>query len=129
VMPLEALWWSEDPRGFSMADKSSWLWTAMIMQPDPVTSEHVAAAREQAKNKKPLPGLSRLRFERFHEGLSAQILHIGPYSEEGPTLEKLHSFIRGHGREPRGKHHEIYLSDPRRAAPEKWKTIIRQGCG
>ena len=126
VMPLEGLWWADDMTQFSMEDKDAWLWTAMIMQPEYVTGELFEEAVEQVRQKKELTALSGMRLESFHEGLSAQILHIGPYSEEGPTIEELHSFIEGNGYQLRGKHHEIYLGDPRRSAPEKLKTIIRQ---
>ncbi len=133
VMPLEGLWWSEDPAEFDAQDRASWRWTAMMVLPEPVGREHVAEALELAREKparpgKRLPALDRPRCERFHEGLSAQVLHIGPFSEEGPTVQKLHAYLREHGRELRGKHHEIYLSDPRRTPPEKWRTIIRQPC-
>jgi len=126
VMPLEGLWWFEGKDRFDLEDKGSWCWTAMIMQPEFITGEMVEQALEEVAGKKDLPALPKLRFERFHEGLSAQIMHIGPYSAEGPTIERLHSFIREHGYEMRGKHHEIYLSDPRRVAPERLKTVIRQ---
>lgn len=126
VMPLEGLWWAEDMSRFSSEDKTDWSWTAMIMQPEPVTTEIAEAARQHAAAKKSLPALERLRFERFHEGLAAQVLHIGPYAEEGPTIARLHAFIAEHGYVPAGKHHEIYLSDPARSAPEKLKTVIRQ---
>jgi len=125
VMPLEGLWWFEGkPR--SILRKGEMSWTAMIVQPEFITGDMVAQALEEVTRKKDLPALPKLRFERFHEGLAAQILHIGPYSAEGPTIERLHSFIEEHGYEMRGKHHEIYLSDPRRVAPEKLKTVIRQ---
>jgi hypothetical protein len=98
----------------------------MIMQPDQVTEALFDEAVEQVKQKKDLPGLSKLRFERYHEGRAVQILHLGPYSAEGPTIERLHAFARDNGYQLRDKHHEIYLSDPRRTAPEKIKTVIRQ---
>jgi hypothetical protein len=126
VMPLEGLWWMEDMRKFSTENKDQWLWTSMIMQPDFVTKEIFETAYEQVKIKKGLPLLSNARFELFNEGLSAQIMHIGPYSAEAPTIERLHKFIKDHGYSMRGKHHEVYLSDPRKAAPEKMKTIMRQ---
>ncbi len=126
VPPLEGLWWTEDMARFCTDDKDSWLWTAMIMQPEWVTPELVADVIAQLQAKKDLPALARLRFEAYAEGPSAQIMHIGPYSDEGPTIERLHAFIAESGHQPRGKHHEIYLSDPRRAQPEKLKTIIRQ---
>jgi hypothetical protein len=126
VMPLEGLWSADDVADFSIDDKSNWKWTLTIVQPEPVTPEAVASAIQQAQKKKDNPALAQVRFEPFREGLSAQIMHIGPYPDEGPTIEKLHEFIRENGHELRGKHHEIYLGDPRRAAPEKLKTIIRQ---
>ncbi len=126
VLPLEGLWWTEDMAQFSVERKEDWLWTAMIMQSELVTSELVAEAVEQVRKKKNPAALSKIRFEAFEEGMAAQIMHIGPFSEEGPTIAKLHDFITGNGYSLSGKHHEIYLSDIRRAAPEKWKTIIRQ---
>ncbi len=126
VPPLEGLWWAEDMAQFSTADKHSWLWTAMIMQPEWITPELVADAVAQLQAKKDLPALPKLRLESYTEGLSAQIMHLGPYSDEGPTIAKLHEFIAASGHELRGKHHEIYLSDPRRTQPEKLKTVLRQ---
>jgi hypothetical protein len=126
VMPLEGLWWVDDMSTFSVDDKSGWGWTAMIMQPDVVTEGLVQRSIAEASTKKPLPAASRLRFDRFGEGLSAQVLYIGPYSAEGPTIERLHGFIADAGYRLSGKHHEIYLSDPSRAEPAKLRTIIRQ---
>ena len=126
VLPLEGLWWVDDMTQFSTENKDIWKWTSMIMQPEFVAKELVEDAIEAAQKKKQLPALSKMRFENFDEGLSAQVMHIGPYSAEGPTIERLHDFIRTSGYELRGKHHEIYLSDPRKAAPERMKTIIRQ---
>lgn len=126
VMPLEALWWAEDMSVFASGDKSDWQWTMMIMQPDVIDTSMVEAAMEQVSCKKPSPALPNVRFERFEEGPSAQIMHIGPFSAEGPTIERIHEFIRESGSELRGKHHEIYLSDFRRVDPSKWKTVIRQ---
>ena len=126
VPPLEGLWWAEDMEVFSLNDKDAWQWTAMILAPDQVTQALFEKAVEEVQRKKDLPGLVRLRLERYHEGLSVQIMHIGPYAEEAPTIEKLHAFAREEGYRLRGKHHEIYLSDPRRTAPDKIKTVIRQ---
>lgn len=98
----------------------------MIMQPDFVDAAAVEEARSQAALKHATPALGRLRYERFAEGPSAQVMHIGPYSEEGPTIRALHGFITDHGYTVTGKHHEIYLGDPRRTAPEKLRTVIRQ---
>lgn len=126
VMPLEGLWWAEDMSKFSTEDKSNWLWTMMMMQPEVVSEEIVASATQQVKKKKDPPALSRIRFESFTEGKAAQIMHIGPFTEEGPTIERVHQFIWDSGHELGGKHHEIYLSDIRKADPSKWRTVIRQ---
>lgn len=126
VMPLEGLWWTEPMSQFTMENKDMWQWTAMIMQPEYVTEELFNRAVEQVQIKKNLPSLSKIKFKSLYEGLSTQLMYIGPYSAEGPTIEKLHNFIEENGYELRGKHHEIYLSDPRRSAPEKLKTVIRQ---
>ncbi|MDZ7639817.1 MAG: GyrI-like domain-containing protein [Bryobacterales bacterium] len=125
VMPLEGLWWAEDMSAFVANDKSKWKWTMMIMQPSFVELEVLHAAIAEVKKKKALPAIDKLRIENFTEGLCAQVLHIGPFSEEGPTIQKVHAFISARS-SLAGKHHEIYLSDIRRADPAKWKTIIRQ---
>ncbi len=125
VMPLEGLWWADDWSSFLVTDKSKWKWTMMILQPDFVPKEVVYQAMETTIAKKPSGAAQQLRLEEFHEGRSAQVLHVGPFSEEGPTIERVHKFIDERSAK-RGKHHEIYLSDIRKAAPEKWKTIIRQ---
>jgi hypothetical protein len=126
VSPLEGLWWVADMTHFSTEDKSAWNWTAMIKQPASVTPELVEETVDEVAEKKRLPAVRELRLERFAEGQSAQILHLGPYADEGPTIERLHAFIEERGYTTRGKHHEIYLGDPRRSAPERLKTIIRQ---
>jgi hypothetical protein len=126
VMALEGLWWTDNMFEFSPDNKDIWKWTSMIMQPTCVRAELVSRVCEELKQKKDLPALPKLRFEHFHEGLSVQIMHIGPYAAEKPTIEKLHTYIKEHGYEFNGKHHEIYLGDPRRAAPEKLKTVVRQ---
>ena len=126
VMPLEGLWWADDMSSFDTDDRSSWQWTMMIMQPDFIEGDFIEETRVAVAAKKHLPGLERLRLESFTEGLSAQTMHIGPFSAEGPTIEKVHRFIEESGRELSGKHHEIYLSDIRRADPAKWRTVIRQ---
>ncbi|MGZ8800773.1 MAG: GyrI-like domain-containing protein [Aeromicrobium sp.] len=126
VMPLEGLWWVPDMSTFTTADKSAWDWTMMIMQPDQVTPDLLEQARVKAAAKNPLEAISRVRLERFGEGTAAQVMHTGPYATEGPTIQRLHAFIDEQGYERTGKHHEIYLSDPRRAAPEKLNTIVRQ---
>ncbi|HVO41415.1 MAG TPA: GyrI-like domain-containing protein [Aggregatilineales bacterium] len=128
VMPPEGLWWMDDMREFSMAAKDRWQWTLMIMQPDHITAEMVRQAVEDIQEKKNPPALEKLRFERFHEGLAAQIMHIGPYDAEEPTIARIHAWITAHGYDfhGAGKHHEIYLGDPRRTAPDKLKTVLRQ---
>ncbi len=126
VMPLEGFWWAEDMSKFSTENKDAWLWTSMIMQPEYVTKKLFEEAKIKVAKKKDLPALPSVRFEVFHEGQAAQIMHIGPFADEGPTIERIHNFIKEQGHELKGKHHEIYLSDFRRTAPEKLKTIIRQ---
>ena len=128
VMPLEGLWWADDMETFTVRrDKSSWDWTMMIMQPPWIDAEMVAEAARQAGKSKDLPALSRLRFEPYHEGLAAQIMHVGSYDDEAPVLARMHAeFIPGHGYVENGKHHEIYLGDPRKVAPDKLKTVLRQ---
>ncbi|XYH93189.1 GyrI-like domain-containing protein [Sorangium sp. So ce1128] len=125
VMPLEGLWWSDDMSVFTSSDRSKWKWTMMIMQPHFVEEAVIRAAIVEVKRKKSLPAVCALRLESFSEGRCAQILHVGPFSEEGPTILRVHDFI-GARSALAGKHHEVYLSDIRRADPSKWKTIIRQ---
>lgn len=125
VMPLEGLWWSDDMSAFVANDRSKWKWTMMIMQPPFVEAATIQASIAEVKRKKALSAVSELRLEDFAEGLCAQTLHVGPFSEEGPTIQRVHDFIAARSALA-GKHHEIYLSDIRRADPRKWKTIIRQ---
>jgi hypothetical protein len=125
VMPLEGLWWADDMSDFVTGDRSRWQWTMMIMQPRFVTGDMVDDALAAAE-KKQLAALSAVRFESFAEGRAAQTMHIGPFSAEGPVIEMVHDFIEHSGCERSGKHHEIYLTDIRRADPAKWKTVIRQ---
>ncbi|MDQ8936522.1 GyrI-like domain-containing protein [Acinetobacter rudis] len=125
VMPLEGLWWADDMTAFTNTDKSQWQWKMMIMQPEWVSVEVIEQAIAQVMKKKANPALTQLRFERFAEGRCAQIMHIGPFSEEGPTIQRVHDFIDAKSTRS-GKHHEIYLSDIRRADPHNWRTIIRQ---
>ena len=126
VMPLEGLWWAKDITAFSADRKDEWQWKMMIMQPDYVTAKHVNAATKQLREKKNPLALDKIRFESYHEGPSVQILHIGPYDDEGPTIAQMHKFIDENGYQLHMKHHEIYLSDPRRSKPEKLKTVLRQ---
>lgn len=125
VMPLEALWWIEDGE-FSLERKDNWIWSAMIMQPAPITAEMFAQGVAQLRKKRgDSPALGLLRLERFHEGLAVQMMHIGPYSQEPATVAKMDALIAAKGYVKHGKHHEIYLGDPRRADPEKLKTVLR----
>ncbi|MBP6806178.1 MAG: GyrI-like domain-containing protein [Chloroflexi bacterium] len=128
VMPLEGLWWAEDMASFTARrDKSQWDWTMMIMQPEWVTGKMFAQATAVVAQQKALPALAKLRLEPYHEGQSVQIMHIGSYEDEAPTLHKLHhEFMPANQLAFNGRHHEIYLSDPRRVAPEKLKTVLRQ---
>ncbi|MGE5386862.1 MAG: GyrI-like domain-containing protein [Betaproteobacteria bacterium] len=125
VMPLEGLWWADDMAAFTSGDKARWKWTMMIMQPSILPKTAIEAAMAEVAKKKNLPALAKLRLEVFAEGRCAQILHIGPFSEEGPTIARVHAFIDAKSSRT-GKHHEIYLSDIRRADPSKWQTIVRQ---
>jgi hypothetical protein len=128
VPPLEGLWWAEDMEAFTTRrDKSAWNWTMMIMQPEWIVQETFAMAVQQVGKAKGLAALPKLRLETYHEGLSVQILHVGSYDDEGPTLQRMHyKFIPQNGYEMAGKHHEIYLSDMRKVAPEKLRTVLRQ---
>jgi hypothetical protein len=126
VLPLEGLWWADDMTAFTAGKRDDWKWTLMIMQPEWITGDLVDLALAEVAKKKDPPALPLVRFESFKEGPSAQILHIGPFSEEGPTIEKVHGYIQDSGHKRRDKHHEIYLSDMRRTAPERLKTILRQ---
>jgi hypothetical protein len=111
---------------FSTENKAAWRWTLMILQPPVVTKSLFANALKQAMEKKGFEALEKIRLEPFTEGLSVQIMHIGPYSAEGPAIQKLHAAARERGCRLRGKHHEIYFGDPRRSKPEKLKTVLRQ---
>jgi hypothetical protein len=128
VPPLEGLWWAEDMETFTSArDKSLWDWTMMIMTPEWISGEIFGNAFEQVRDGKNPTALDKIRLESYHEGLSVQIMHIGSYDEEGPTLLKLHNeFLPESGLVENGKHHEIYLGDPRRVAPQNLKTVLRQ---
>ncbi len=126
VPPLEALWWSHDPGAFTRREKDRWQWTVMIMAPDFVTStmfEDAVAKTLAKRNDRP----SSLRFEPYSEGRSLQILHVGSYDDEGPTLKRLHEEVMPErGVVFNGPHHEVYLSDPRKTASARLKTILRQ---
>ncbi len=126
VMPLEGLWWMDNMTQFSVERKDEWKWTSMIMQPKYVTQDDFKAAVEQVHKKKVPSALDRVRFECYHEGKAAQVMHIGPFSTEGPNVQRLHDAIKASGHQLSGKHHEIYLGDPRKTAPERLKTVLRQ---
>ena len=128
VMPLEALWWADDMESFTGArDKSRWRWTLLNLLPDWIEDDQVASAREAVAGKGGAPALDRLRIEPLDEGLCVQTLHIGSYDDEAPVLEAMHvTFIPDNGLRMTGLHHEIYLSDARRTAPDKLRTILRQ---
>jgi len=126
VMPLEGLWWSQDPAVFAVDDRDAWHWTMMVLMPDFVESGFFEECIAEAAAKRELSARDLLRLERYAEGMAAQTMHLGPYAEEGPTIAMLHEYMELEGLSFAGKHHEIYLSDPRRTAPERIKTIIRQ---
>ncbi len=127
VMALEGLWWWDDPKAsLDEVLREEWNWKSMIRQPDFITQEMVEEAKAEVKEKKGVKDIEGIVLEEFNEGLSAQIMHVGPFSEEGETIAKLREFIEENGYRVRGYHHEIYMSDVRRTAPERWKTIIRQ---
>ncbi|MBC9226889.1 hypothetical protein GL325_11165 [Aeromicrobium sp. 636] len=128
VPPLEGLWWSDDPAAFTSArDKSRWSWTMMILAPDWITDYHLDRACSSVAAKGGAPLLDEVRLESLDEGRCVQTLHVGPYDAEGPVLAAMHDeFIPAHGLRMTGRHHEIYLGDPRRTAPERLRTILRQ---
>jgi hypothetical protein len=123
-MALEGLWWVEDGK-FDITVKDNWVYTVMIMQPDHITPEMFAETVAQAEKKRPNPALSRLRLEPFREGLCVQTMHIGPYATEPATIERMQQWAAEGGYRMAGRHHEIYMGDPRRADPEKLKTVLR----
>ncbi len=124
VMALEGLWWVE-VGSFDIRKPDNWRWTVMIMQPDHINTDMFQDGLEQLRKKKPNPAIDKLRLETFNEGLSIQIMHIGPYTDEPATIDKMDAFAEEHGYRMRGKHHEIYLGDPLRADPAKLKTVLR----
>ena len=127
VPPLEGLWWAKDMEAFTTSlDKSQWDWTMMIMTPDWISPAVFDEAVSQVRSSKNPIALDLVRLEDYNEGLAAQVMYVGAYADEGPVIQALHDFIDQSGHLLNGKHHEIYLSDPRRVAPEKLKTVIRQ---
>ena len=126
VFPLEGLWFADDMDAFIEERKEEYKWTLMICQPQWVDAKIIDEQIKVLKGKKDIETLSKIRYETYSEGLSAQILHVGPFSQEGPTIQRLSDYIEREGKTRHKKHHEIYLSDVRRTAPQRWKTIIRQ---
>jgi hypothetical protein len=129
VMALEGLWWVEDGM-FDISIKDNWFYTLMILQPEAITCELFEEAQAQVRKKKgETPALVRARLAVFEEGLCVQVMHIGPYATEPETIERMHAYMQENGLRdnvgPNGKHHEIYMSDPRRVAPDKMKTVLR----
>ena len=125
VMALEGLWWVEGGE-WSIDRKDNWAYTMMVLQPDVITPDLFQEGLAQLRKKKgDQPGFARLRLEPFAEGLCIQTLHVGPYSTEPATIEKMDAFARENGYTPHGKHHEIYMGNPMRADPAKLKTILR----
>ncbi len=125
IMPLEGQWWSDPPEAFCSVAKDLWLWKVMIALPEVVTPSLIKNAEEVLRKKKNPPGIEKAKIETLEDGLSAQFLYIGPYADEAPFIADMHTHVKEQGYKLRGHHREIYLSDPRRTAPEKLKTIIR----
>jgi len=125
VMALEGLWWLKQGEPFQIGRREDWCWTLMILQPKVVTGTIIAKTIKKIKQKKDLPAINKLRLESFAEGLSVQIMHIGPYATEPETMKKMDAFNAERGLLVCGKHHEIYINDPRRVKQEKMKTILR----
>ena len=123
IMAPEGLWWMKGK--FDMNRKDRWLWTLMILVPDFVTVKMFSEAVAEVRSKKNPPGLERARLETLDEGTAVQMMHIGPYANEPESIAKMEAYAEGHGYRMVGKHHEIYLGDPRRAAPSRLKTVLR----
>jgi len=132
VGPLEGLWYADDASVFNARRKDAWSWTMLIGQPDWVSDADIAAAiaaagAKAAAKRKPLPALDRVRIEVLDEGLCEQVLHVGSYDDETPVLARLHGeLLPAAGLRERGRHHEVYLGDPRRVSPDKLRTVVRQ---
>ena len=127
VAPLEGLWWSDDMEAFTARAKQSWQWTMMICQPEWIGREAIEDAKAAALAKKRLAAVGKVEFKTLHEGTSAQVLHLGPYDDEGPILAELHEkYLAANGLDYNGLHHEVYLSDPRKTEPAKLRTVLRQ---
>ena len=123
-MALEGLWWVGEGVEFDMSARDKWKWTLMIMQPSFMTEKILAETSEKLRQKG--KQVDKFRLETFREGLAAHIMHVGPYSTESGTIQKIRDFMMEKSYVLNGKHHEIYMGDPRRTAPSKLKTILRQ---
>ncbi|MBG6237686.1 hypothetical protein IWX78_000629 [Mycetocola sp. CAN_C7] len=127
VGPLEGLWRADDMMAFTTGDKDAWDWTLLINQPDWITTDLVTDAVTTVTTTKGVAAAQRVRLFTLDEGTCVQILHIGAYDDEAPTLDRLHhEYLPAHGLTFAGDHHEIYLSDPRRTEPSKLRTVLRQ---
>ena len=126
VAPPEGLWWMDDGKEFDMSRPQDWSWTLMIRVPDFVTKEVIAHYAEELEKKKGPGAYKKVRLEKFTEGPSVQLIHIGPYNAETPNIKKMHDFAKEQGYKLHGHHHELYFGDPRRTKPEKLKTVLRQ---
>jgi hypothetical protein len=126
MAPIEGLWWSGDGQNFDMNNQKNWKWTVMLRLPEFVTPDFFNEVVANCVDNKKSDIYKKARLEYFTEGSSVQIMHIGPYDQEAPNIEKMHAFARESGYELVGKHHELYFGDPRRTAPEKLRTILRQ---
>ncbi|WP_196257856.1 GyrI-like domain-containing protein [Pelagibacterium limicola] len=127
VPPLEGLWWADDMSTFLTREKSKWKWTMMLMVPDWIGPKMIDAAINKVAKKKAPPALGKMRVEVLEEGRAVQVLHTGSYDDETPVLAELHNaFIPAKGLTMTGRHHEIYLSDPRKVAAVKLRTVLRQ---
>lgn len=127
VPPLEALWWAEDESAFEENRRDEWQWTLMLIQPDHVSEEDIAdALGELDKKGKTTAAHRNMRTEQMEEGKAVQCLYVGPYDSMGGAISAMQAFAESNGLELAGKHHDVYLSDPRRTAPEKLKTVLRR---
>lgn len=131
VGPLEGLWWTSDgvldlDLIFGPGERGTWRWTLLMALPHEAADDELEAALAAGRGKLVAPYRENLRVEPFAEGRAAQVLHLGPYAEERPTIERLHAAIAAVGLRPRGRHHEIYLGDPTRGDPAKTRTLLRQ---
>jgi hypothetical protein len=130
VAPLEGLWWTPDgPEDLGRilgGGRETWRWTLMIALPEEATPEELDTQLAVARHRVDLELAASLRAEELGEGPSAQVLHVGPYAQERPTIERLHRAIAAAGLQPVGRHHELYVADPSRCAPERLRTVVRQ---